>query len=90
MDLENWQQLHDRLDQAHRNAIGCKFGARDLRTMHRAVYTKLQEADREWVECRRLGRATPKFERLLTEAQEAVKNFESYILIAKLKQKDHT
>lgn len=88
MDLEDWQRIHNRLDRAHINAMNTHYGRRDLWTMHRAVYEKLREADREWVECRRLGRATPRFDSLITEAEEAVKNFEAYILIAKLKQKD--
>lgn len=88
MNLEDWQRLHDRLDQAHKSYIGCQFGTRDLWTMHRAVYEKLQEADREWVNCRRRGIGTPKFDRLLEEAEQVLKNFEGYLMIAKLSQKE--
>ena len=88
MDLENWQELHDRLDQAHRNTIHMQFGSRDLWIMHRAVYEKLRAADREWVNCRRRGVGSPLFDRLLTEAEEALKNFEGHILLAKLMDKE--
>lgn len=88
MDLKDWQHLHDRLDQAHRTMIGTKFGARDLWTMHRAVYDKLREADREWVNCRRRGIGSPRYNELLAQAEEALKNFEGHILIAKLMKKD--
>ena len=88
MDLEDWQKLHDRLDTAHRNAMGGHFGVRDLWRMHRAVYEKLRAADQEWVNCRRRGKSSPLFERLMLEAEEAVKNFEGHILLAKLMDKE--
>lgn len=87
MDLADWQNLHDRLNQAHRHYLSCGFGTRDLWIMHRAVYEKLQAADREWVNCRRRGFSTPKFDQLLIEAEQALKNFEGYIIIAKLSDK---
>ena len=88
MDLEDWQRLHDRLDAAHRAYVGTLFGARDLWLMHRAVYEKLRAADREWVNCRRRGVGSPRFDQLLTQAEEALKNFEGHLLIAKLSQKE--
>ena len=88
MDLTDWQRLHDRLDQAHRGYIGTQFGARDLWVMHRAVYERLREADREWVNCRRRGQGSPRFDQLLTEAEECLKNFEGHLLIAKLSHKE--
>lgn len=87
--MEDWQKLHDRLDRAHRDYIQCHFGLRDLWIMHRAVYEKLREADREWVNCRRRGQASELFNRLMAQAEESLKSFEGHILIAKLKQKDH-
>lgn len=88
MDLEDWQRLHDRLDSAHRACMGTRIGARDLWIMHRAVYQKLQQADAEWVNCRRRGRGSVHFDRLLAEAEESVKNFEGYVLLAKLMHKE--
>lgn len=88
MDLEDWQRLHTRLDAAHRSTIGTKFGAQDLWRMHRAVYQKLREADQEWVNCRRRGRGSPRFDELLAQAEEALKNFEGHILLAKLMDKE--
>lgn len=57
--------------------------------MHRAVYEKLREADREWVNCRQRGQGSPKFDQLLIQAEEALKNFEGFLLLAKLSQKEH-
>lgn len=88
MNLEDWQNLHDRLDSAHRNIIGIRAGHQDLRRMHRTVSGKLTEADKEWVNCRRRGIGSSKFDRLLNEAEEALKNFEGYIMFAKLMHKE--
>ena len=90
MNLEDWQILHNRLDTAHRSIIGMQFGSRDLRRMYKVVYEKLQEADREWVNCRRRGVGSTLFDRLLTESEESLKNFEGYILLAKLMKKEHS
>ena len=86
--MEDWQNLHNRLDQAHRNSIGLSFGARDLWIMYRAVYERLREADREWVNCRRRGLGSPKFDQLLEQAEELLKNFEGHLLLAKLMNKE--
>ena len=90
MDLEDWQRLDDRLDQAHRNYIGTDFGTRDLWIMHRNIYELLRAANQEWVNCRRRGVGSPRFDQLLTEAEEALKNFEGYILIGKLSRKERS
>ena len=88
MDLGDWQLLHDRLDRAHKNTQGMRFGAVDLWRMHKAVYDRLQLADREWVNCRRRGQGSPRFDQLLAQAEEAMKNFEGHILLAKLMDKE--
>jgi hypothetical protein len=88
MDLNDWQNLNNRLDQAHRNTIGARFGGKDLWTMDRAVREKLREADREWVNCRKKGVGSPKFDDLLAQAEEALKNLEGHILMAKLMNKE--
>lgn len=89
MDLGDWQRLHDRLDQAHRNSIGARLGAREFFIMHRAIHQKLQEANAEWVNCRRRRRGSLRFDQLLEQAEESLKNFESHILLAKLMHKEH-
>ena len=88
MDLEDWQNLHTRLDRAHKNTLNMNFGMKDLWRMHRAVYDRLRLADAEWVNCRRRGQGSPKFDELLAQAEEAMKNFEGYILLAKLMDKE--
>jgi len=88
MDLTDWQRLHDRLDAAHRAYLGTQFGVRDLWVMHRAVYEKLREADREWVNCRRRGVGNQRFDSLLAQAEECLKNFEGHLLLAKLSHKE--
>jgi len=88
MDLGDWQLLHDRLDRAHKNTLNMTFGIKDLWRMHRAVYERLREADREWVNCRRRGQGSPRFDELLAQAEEAMKNFEGHILLAKLMDKE--
>ena len=88
MDLGDWQLLHDRLDRAHKNTLNMNFGMKDLWRMHRAVYDRLRLADAEWVNCRRLGQGSPLFNDLLTQAEEAMKNFEGHILLAKLMDKE--
>lgn len=88
MNLEDWHRLHDRLDQAHKNILNLDFGLKDLWRMHRAVYENLREANREWVDCRRSGRGSPRFDELLARAEEALKNFEGHVIIAKLMKKE--
>ena len=88
MDLDDWQNLNNRLDQAHRSTIGSRFGARDLWIMDRAVRDLLRAADQEWVNCRQKGRGSPRFDELLTQAEQALKNLEGHILLAKLMNKE--
>jgi hypothetical protein len=40
------------------------------------------------VNCRRRGQGSPRFDQLLTQAEEAMKNFEGHILLAKLMDKE--
>lgn len=88
MDLEDWQRLHDRLDQAHRNSMGASMGIREFYTWHRAVHELLAQANSEWVNCRRRQRGSPLFDDLLNRADEVLKNFEAHILMAKLMHKE--
>lgn len=89
MNITDWQRLHDRLDSAHRASVGSRIGVREFWVMHRTIYELLQRADAEWVNCRRRGIGSTRFDDLLTQAEEALKNFEGYILLAKLMNKEH-
>lgn len=89
MDLDDWQNLHDRLDSAHRATVGTRIGVREFWIMHRTVYELLRQANAEWVNCRRRGTGSTKFDNLLTQAAESLKIFEGYVLIAKLMNKEH-
>lgn len=86
--MEDWQKLHNRLGTAHRNTMHIRIGTVDLWRMHRAVYEKLREANQEWVNCRHRGTGSPKFDQLLEQAEEALKNLEGHILMAKLMDKE--
>ena len=86
--MEDWQNLYNRLDRAHKLTLGMRFGIKDLWRMHRAVYDRLQLANAEWVNCRQRGRGSPRFDELMTQAEEALKNFEGHLLIAKLSNKE--
>lgn len=88
MNLEDWQRLQDRLNQAHKYTLELSFGSTDLWRMHRAVYQNLREANNEWVNCRRTGRGSPKFDALLARAEAALKNFEGHVILAKLMKKE--
>lgn len=89
MDMTDWQHLQDRLDSAHRASIGSRMGVREFWIMHRTIHELLQQANAEWVNCRRRGAGSTRFDDLLSRADEALKNFEGYILIAKLMHKEH-
>jgi hypothetical protein len=40
------------------------------------------------VNCRRRGQGSPRFDQLLVQAEEAMKNFEGHILLAQLMDKE--
>jgi hypothetical protein len=88
MDLDDWQNLNNRLDSAHQNAMSIGLWSRDLWTMDRAVRGKLREADQEWVNCRKKGVGSPRFDELMAQAEEALKNLEGHVILAKLMHKE--
>lgn len=88
MDLEDWRQLDRRLDRARCVYLGATVGTHDLWRMNRAATRLLQEANAEWVNCRRRGRGSPKFDHLLSEATEVIRNFEAHLMLAKLMHKE--
>ena len=88
MNLENWQEFSDRLDQAHSQALKLKFGVKELWTMYRNVRSQLTLASMEMVECRRRKKATDKYMEIMQQAEEALKNFEAHVILATLMKKD--
>ena len=88
MNLENWQEFSDRLDQTHSQALKLKFGVKELWTMYRNVQTLLRLASIEMVECRRRKKPTTKYVETMQQAEEALKNFENHVILATLMKKD--
>lgn len=88
MNLENWQEFSDRLDQAHSQALKLKFGVKELWTMYRNVQSQLKLASMEMVECRRRKKTTDKYVETMQQAEEALKNFEAHVILATLMKKD--
>lgn len=88
MNLENWQEFSDRLDQAHSQALKLKFGVKELWTMYRNVQSQLKLASMEMVECRRRKKVTEKYTEIMQQAEEALKNFEAHVILATLMKKD--
>ena len=88
MNLENWQEFSDRLDQAHSQALKLQFGVKELWTMYRNVQTLLRLASIEMVECRRRKKTTGKYVEIMQQAEQALKNFENHVILATLMKKD--
>jgi hypothetical protein len=88
MELKNWQEFSDRLNQAHLQALKLKFGVKELWTMYRNVQSQLKLASMEMVECRRRNKATAKYTEIMQQAEEALKNFEAHVILATLMKKD--
>jgi hypothetical protein len=88
MTLENWHELDRRLALAKNAYLGVNTGTMDLFRMHRAASRLLQEANSEWVSCRRRGQGSARFDHLLAEAEQVIKNFEGHCMLAKLMHKE--
>ena len=58
---------------------------RDLRRMLDAADNHITELSKEAVTCRRLQRATRRYEEIHQQAEQALRNFEQHLLMAKLK-----
>ena len=58
---------------------------RDLRRMLDAADNHITELSKEAVTCRRLRRATRRYEEIHQQAEQALRNFEQHLLMAKLK-----
>ena len=57
----------------------------DLRRMLDAADNHITELSKEAVTCRRLQRATRRYEEIHQQAEQALRNFEQHLLMAKLK-----
>ena len=57
----------------------------DLRRMLDAAERHITELSKEAVTCRRLQRATRRYEEIHQQAEQALRNFEQHLLMAKLK-----
>ena len=58
---------------------------RDLRRMLDVAERHLTELSKEAVTCRRQRRATRRYEEIHQQAEQALRNFEQHLLMAKLK-----
>lgn len=88
MDLAKYQELREKLDMAHVQMLPMRMDKTDLWRMERNCERLMSEITEEEVKCRRSGKPTFRYQDLLVEAEEAVKNLEGYILIAKLTVKE--
>ena len=81
-----YNELFERLDRAitQINAVKSKVAKRDLVKMVRAIDSKMTAVDQEKVECRRLHKATPKYQELCQQVYELVDNLEKHITFAAL------
>lgn len=78
--------LHLRLDQAHDQirTVRNKRAQRDLYVMLRPIERALTQLSGEAVQCRRLQRATPRYEQLQQQCVELLDNLEKHLLMARL------
>jgi hypothetical protein len=65
-------------------AIRHKKAKRDLVTMLRNVDRKLNDLDKESVECRRCKKTTAKYSSIESECQQLLTNLEQHIVLALL------
>jgi hypothetical protein len=86
MDDMLYNDLFERLDRAitQINAVKSRVARHDLAKMVRAIEGKMTAVDQEKVECRRLHKATPKYQELRQQVYELVDNLEKHIVFAAL------
>jgi hypothetical protein len=78
------EDLLERVKQAERQ-IACvqsRVARRDLVKMIKPITSVLNKLSQESVECRRLHRATARYQTLEQEAEDLVKNLEKYLVFA--------
>ena len=78
------EQIQERLKQAERQIAGVRsrVARRDLVKMLKPITTVLNKLSQESVECRRLHRATARYQTLEQQAEDLVKNLEKYLVFA--------
>jgi len=78
------EDLLQRITQAERQiaAVRSKVARRDLVKMLKPIDSILTKLSQESVECRRLHRPTARYQTLEQEAEDLVKNLETYLLFA--------
>ena len=86
MDDMLYNELFERLDRAitQITAVKSQVAKRDLVKMVRAIDGKITAVDQEKVECRRLHKATPKYQELRQQVYELIDNLEKHIVFAAL------
>lgn len=85
MTLEDWDDLNARFHEyLGKIELLPQFAQRDCRRMSQTVRDLLRSADQERVICRRRNYITPQFSRVMSQAQEALTNFESHVILALL------
>jgi len=78
------ESIQERLKQAERQIASVKsqIARRDLVKMLKPINTVLNKLSQESVECRRLHRATARYQTLEQEAEDLVKHLEKYLIFA--------
>ena len=78
------EDLLERIKQAERQiaTVRSRVARRDLVKMLKPITTVLNKLSQESVECRRLHRATARYQTLEQEAEDLVKNLEKYLVFA--------
>ena len=78
------EDLLERIKQAERQiaAVRSRVARRDLVKMLKPITIVLNRLSQESVECRRLHRATARYQLLEQEAEDLVKNLEKYLIFA--------
>lgn len=79
------QELENRVNELFFKIIACKpQHQRDLRRMWRVSKDIITEISKEDVQCRRLGKDTPKKLELQQKLEESVNTLEQYLMFATL------
>jgi len=78
------ESIQERLKHAERQIAGVRsrMARRDLVKMLKPIDSVLNKLSQESVECRRLHRATARYQTLEQEAEDLVKNLEKYLIFA--------
>lgn len=88
MTLEDWDEISARLDKCLIQLGNLSDRTRlDCRRMSNHVQEIMRLADQERVICRRRRTVTTKYEQLIQQAQEALRNLEGHVIMATLMRK---